>query len=252
MAVCAAPGRAWLYLLCRSAQRKEKEQAMHERFEKRIEEGLEKISGQLQKTASSCRLSWDSASGDCWARTHERRERLKSRSIPMQTALRSAAGKESIAGGNGARLSEGCYVLRSNVTDGSPEELWRAYMQLTEAEAAFRIQSRSATATDLAPETRAGRGARPGVLSGLCVVEDTGATLPTRRVGQRTTKSIPGIGGHHPGRRCVTDAKRSNDPKTLHQSTDRAPGDSVATPEFAPSSLARNGPSVVKTRVCPH
>jgi hypothetical protein len=31
-------------------------------------------------------------------------------------------------------------VLRSNVTDRSPEELWRAYMQLTEAEAAFRIQ----------------------------------------------------------------------------------------------------------------
>src|SRR5260370_42026392 len=38
------------------------------------------------------------------------------------------------------RLSEGCYVLRSNVRDWSPEELWRAYMQLTEAEAAFRIQ----------------------------------------------------------------------------------------------------------------
>jgi hypothetical protein len=31
-------------------------------------------------------------------------------------------------------------VLRSNVTDWSPEELWRAYIQLTEAEAAFRIQ----------------------------------------------------------------------------------------------------------------
>ena len=38
-----------------------------------------------------------------------------------------------------ARLSEGCYLLRSNVTDWSAEELWRAYIQLTEAEAAFRI-----------------------------------------------------------------------------------------------------------------
>ena len=36
-------------------------------------------------------------------------------------------------------MSEGCYVLRSNVTDWSPEDLWRAYIQLTEAEAAFRI-----------------------------------------------------------------------------------------------------------------
>jgi len=38
-----------------------------------------------------------------------------------------------------ARLSEGCYVLRSNVADRSAEDLWRAYIQLTEAQAAFRI-----------------------------------------------------------------------------------------------------------------
>src|SRR5208283_5354815 len=39
-----------------------------------------------------------------------------------------------------AALSEGCYLLRSNVVDWSDEDLWRAYIQLTEAEAAFRIQ----------------------------------------------------------------------------------------------------------------
>lgn len=38
-----------------------------------------------------------------------------------------------------AALSEGCYLLRSNVRDWSAEELWKAYIQLTEAEAAFRI-----------------------------------------------------------------------------------------------------------------
>ena len=38
-------------------------------------------------------------------------------------------------------LSEGCYLLRSNVKDWTGEELWRAYMQLAEgAEGAFRIQ----------------------------------------------------------------------------------------------------------------
>ena len=36
-------------------------------------------------------------------------------------------------------LSEGCYVLRSNIDDWTAEDLWRAYIQLTEAEAAFRI-----------------------------------------------------------------------------------------------------------------
>ena len=39
-----------------------------------------------------------------------------------------------------AELSEGSYVLRSNVADWSDQDLWQAYIQLTEAEAAFRIQ----------------------------------------------------------------------------------------------------------------
>jgi len=39
-----------------------------------------------------------------------------------------------------ARQSEGCYVLRSNVKEWTAEELWKAYIQLTDAEKAFRIQ----------------------------------------------------------------------------------------------------------------
>ena len=38
-----------------------------------------------------------------------------------------------------ARLSEGTYILRSNIADWTDEELWKTYIQLTEAEAAFRI-----------------------------------------------------------------------------------------------------------------
>jgi transposase len=39
-----------------------------------------------------------------------------------------------------AALSEGAYLLRSNIGDWSDEQLWKAYIQLTQAEAAFRIQ----------------------------------------------------------------------------------------------------------------
>ena len=38
-----------------------------------------------------------------------------------------------------AALSEGAYLLRTNIEDWSDEQLWRAYIQLTQAEAAFRI-----------------------------------------------------------------------------------------------------------------
>ena len=54
-------------------------------------------------------------------------------------AGRAFSGRRSRRWRDWAALSEGCYLLRSNVTDWSDEELWKAYIQLTEAEAAFRI-----------------------------------------------------------------------------------------------------------------
>ena len=39
-----------------------------------------------------------------------------------------------------ASVSEGTYILRSNIHEWSDEELWKTYVQLSEAEAAFRIQ----------------------------------------------------------------------------------------------------------------
>ena len=41
--LCAAPDGDETFILCRSADRREKEKAMHARFEKRIEEGLKKM-----------------------------------------------------------------------------------------------------------------------------------------------------------------------------------------------------------------
>ena len=37
-------------------------------------------------------------------------------------------------------LSEGCYLLRTNLTQSDPATLWKQYIQLTEAEWAFRIE----------------------------------------------------------------------------------------------------------------
>ncbi len=36
-------------------------------------------------------------------------------------------------------MSEGCYLLRTNIAAWDARELWQAYIQLTQAEAAFRI-----------------------------------------------------------------------------------------------------------------
>ena len=133
-----APGGQEVFILCRSAERQAKEQAMHERFENRVVEGLEKIAVSCQKRRQKPGV------------IERRVGRLLGRNTRAASLFevrveQDAAGYAQLRWGRSegwrkwARLSEGCYVLRSNVTDWTPEELWRAYMQLTEAEAAFRI-----------------------------------------------------------------------------------------------------------------
>jgi len=136
--LCPAPDGKEVFILCRSLERQAKEQAMHERFEHRIEEGLEKI-------ANSCRKSKQKP-----LVIAERVGKLMGQNTRAAGLFRVQIKEESGSAliewskldswREWARLSEGCYMLRSNVTDWTPEELWRAYIQLTEAEAAFRIQ----------------------------------------------------------------------------------------------------------------
>jgi hypothetical protein len=136
--ITPAPTGDEVFILCRSAERRAKEQAMHERFERRIEEGLVKIHASCQKKKQKP------------VTIATRVGRLLGRNT--RAAALFDVQVDADAGGfarlrwskletwrEWARLSEGCYVLRSNVTDWSPEDLWRAYIQLTEAEAAFRV-----------------------------------------------------------------------------------------------------------------
>src|SRR2546422_2359534 len=138
-AVCPAPGGEEVFLLCQSAQRKEKEQARHERFEKRIEEGLEKIAAGCRKR-KQLPVVVGQRVGRLLGQNSRAAGAFEVRIDPDADGFAKLRWKRIDRWREWARLSEGCYVLRSNVTDWSAEELWRAYMQLTEAEAAFRIQ----------------------------------------------------------------------------------------------------------------
>jgi transposase len=138
--LCPCPnGGTETYILCRSRDRREKEQAMHARFEKRIEEGLAKIA------AACARHRQDVAT------ISRRVGRLLGQNtraaglfeIQVRADEKGAAcieWKKIEKWRAWAQLSEGSYVLRSNVSGWSDEDLWRAYIQLTDAEAAFRIQ----------------------------------------------------------------------------------------------------------------
>jgi transposase len=137
--LCPCPdGGSETFVLCRSRDRRAKEQAMHARFEQRIEAGLAKIEASCQKRSQ--------APGAV--------ERRVGRLLGQNTRAAGLFDVKITADAQGAaqiawkkveswrawaRLSEGSYVLRSNVSGWSDEDLWRAYIHLTDAEAAFRI-----------------------------------------------------------------------------------------------------------------
>jgi transposase len=136
--ITPAPGGEEVFILCRSAERRAKEQAMHERFEKRIEEGLGKIQASCQKKKQKP-VTIATRIGRLLGR-NTRAAALFDVQVEADAAGCARLRWSKVdAWREWARLSEGCYVLRSNVTDWSPEDLWRAYIQLTEAEAAFRV-----------------------------------------------------------------------------------------------------------------
>ena len=129
------------FLLCRSTGRKEKEQAILNRFIMRLEEGLAK----MQKQASSGKL-----------RDKQKVERRIGRLLEQNS--RAAALYEIMVNetgrGKDARLTiivtknkerynwalttSGSYILRTNWPERDPQELWKTYVELTQVEDAFR------------------------------------------------------------------------------------------------------------------
>ena len=141
--LCPGPDGAETFVLCRSVERREKEKAMHARFAERIEKGLHSLGRRLERARTTLdRGKLERQIG----RLLERNSRAAGRytidlvedaTRPSGLRLEWSARPEW---DEWSRHSEGCYVLRTNIADWNAETLWRTYVQLSEAEAAFRIQ----------------------------------------------------------------------------------------------------------------
>jgi transposase len=129
-------------ILCRSAERKNKERAMHEKFSHRIEAALARLAGRIDR--STKRIDPTQVNRQI-GRILQQNQRAAARFEVRLIEVDCSAGYRLEVHINApfddwAALSEGAYLLRSNITDWSDEQLWKAYIQLTQAEAAFRIQ----------------------------------------------------------------------------------------------------------------
>ena len=146
-----------------------------------------------------------------------------------------------------ATLSAGCYLLRTNVTNWTDEELWKACIQLTEAEAAFRIHKSDLTIRPIWHQKGgACAGSHLRVLPGVCAVEDAGPTVRSGRAGQRTATRavVPERTG--PDGCRAPDPSGPGNPPPLPLNAERSPTDPPGSPQ-APAPQNKPIANVVTT-----
>ena len=131
------------FILARSADRRAKELAMHQKFTERLEAGLKK----MQAAAEKGRVKDEVMAGQRLGRLKQQNWRASQAFEVTIRKLTEPRGKQRLEitwqrqakFADWSQLADGCYLLRSNLTGVDASTLWRRYIQLTEAEWAFRI-----------------------------------------------------------------------------------------------------------------
>jgi transposase len=130
-----------VFILCKSRDRAAKEKAMHDRFIKRIENGLQKMKAYCETHGGK----------DTTKKVERRVGRLLQQNsrgasfFTIRTTYDAQSDRTSLTvekndgDCNWKRVTEGHYLLRSNIIDWTPQDLWQAYINLTDAEEAFKI-----------------------------------------------------------------------------------------------------------------
>jgi transposase len=126
------------FILCRSRERSKKEEGITQRFEKKIENALTRMKARCEKQARDP-MKVEREIGKMLGKNSRATKLFDVKVTKTDKGAARVEWSKIEAARDWTTLSAGCYLLRTNVADWSDEELWKAYIQLTEAEAAFRI-----------------------------------------------------------------------------------------------------------------
>ncbi|HZD51760.1 MAG TPA: IS1634 family transposase [Woeseiaceae bacterium] len=125
------------YILCRSRARQAKEQAIRSRFSQRMEKALAALEKRVAEGKLKDPSKIERSLGRIQARHPQVADLYRMNVVEINGAWRlewqAMEGRQ-----NWQRTREGAYLLRTNLPPEQPENLWKDYIQLTEAEAAFR------------------------------------------------------------------------------------------------------------------
>ena len=125
------------YILCRSTARQAKEQAIHSRFSTRMERALTALQKRVGEGQLKDRNKIERRLGKIQAR-HPQVADLYEVGVTEKDGALALQWQALEGRQTWQRAREGAYLLRTNLPPDKPESLWKNYIQLTEAEAAFR------------------------------------------------------------------------------------------------------------------
>lgn len=125
------------YVLCRSTARREKELAIRSRFSQRLEKGLKALAKRVAEGKLKDRSKVERRLGSLLAR-HPQVADLYAVGITERAGRLQLNWNLREERRAWQQAREGAYLLRTNLPATEPEQLWKSYIQLTEAEAAFR------------------------------------------------------------------------------------------------------------------
>jgi transposase len=128
------------YILCRSSARRQKEAAMIEGARSRLLAQLDKVHRTLQRQPIKDAGRIERRIGR-WLGRFPAAERLLEVKLERDNQGRACGLKiiERAERTAWAQQAHGAYLLRTDCTEKDPAQLWRWYMQLTQAEESFRI-----------------------------------------------------------------------------------------------------------------
>jgi transposase len=147
--LCAAPdGGQETFVLCRSALRIEKERAIRQRQRERLETALVKLKARMEAPTKALRnRSQGERRVGRLFQEYSRAARffhVDIRSVPdlSHKSRKRLTMTLSLREDNceWAEVSDGCYLLRTNLTGQDAATLWKTYIGLTQIEDSFRIE----------------------------------------------------------------------------------------------------------------
>jgi transposase len=143
--ICSPEYQDEVFVMCRSSSRREKEKGIVERFIERIEEGLNKLNRAVIREKRALR-DRDKLQRKIGALLKANSRAARFFEIKVRSSKEGKRERLHLSWNrreenkDWADLSAGCYLLRSNLAkDMTAKDLWKAYINLTQIEEAFRM-----------------------------------------------------------------------------------------------------------------